>query len=214
MTPYRIILTDDHQIVIDGLKAILSAHPDYDIIATANNGKAAIQLVDSLRPDLLLLDIDMPVMNGLVAAQAIKEQFPATKIVILSLHHESSIIRKLIQLGIDGYLLKNADSQEMLSAIETVRNGRKYFSGEVTLQLSQSGLVTSDDGSVKMSSLTERELDVLKLLVEGWSSKEIGAQLHISARTVDTHRTNMMKKLEVTNVVGLIRWAIRWGLVE
>ena len=214
MDRFRIILTDDHQIVLDGLKAILSDYPEYEVIAQAKNGKEAIQLTGLLQPDLILLDIDMPIMNGLVAAQEIKSKYPATRIIILSLHQDDSVIRKLIQTGVNGYLLKNADSKEMIAAIEMVRNGRSYFSGEVTLKLSQKKPTIPENGTIKMSGLTDRELEILKTLAEGLSSKEIGKQLHISARTVDTHRTNMMKKLGVTNVVGLLRWAIKWGLVE
>ena len=214
MDTYKILLTDDHQIVLDGLSAILSHYPEYEVIAEANNGKDAIKLVGALKPNLIILDIDMPLMNGLVAAKEIKEQYPETQIIILSLHQETSVIRKLIQMGIDGYLLKNADRDEMIAAIEMVRKGRTYFSGEVTLKLSQKTNVSSESGSLEMSSLTDRELEVLKAIAEGLSSQEIGKQLHISARTVDTHRTNMMKKLGVKKVVGLLRWAIKWGLVE
>ncbi len=211
---YKIILTDDHQIVLDGLTAILSDYPEYKIVAQANNGRDAVKLVGALQPDLIILDIDMPLMNGLLAAKEIKEHYPATRVIILSLHHDGSVIRKLIQIGIDGYLLKNADSKEMISAIEMVRKGRSYFSGEVTLKLSESKPMLSEDGTIKMSSLTDRELEILRAIAEGLSSREIGEALHISARTVDTHRTNMMKKLGVTKVVGLLRWAIKWGLVE
>jgi len=214
METYKIILTDDHQIVLDGLSAILSHYPEYEVIGKANNGKEAIRLVGALRPNLVILDIDMPLMNGLVAAKEIREQYPETQIIILSLHQEASVIRKLIQLGVNGYLLKSADREEMITAIEMLRKGRTYFSGEVTLKLSQRSPGTPDQESVKISSLTDRELEILKAIAEGLSSQEIGKLLHISARTVDTHRTNMMKKLGVNKVVGLLRWAIKWGLVE
>lgn len=214
MEKYKIILTDDHQIVLDGLTSILEDYQEYDIIGQAKNGKEAIHLVGLLKPDLIILDIDMPVMNGLLAAKEIKENHPGTKIIILSLHQDGAVIRKLIQLGIDGYLLKSSDSKEMINAIEIVRSGRSYFSGEVTLKLTQKQITLSDDGTIKMSSLTDREIEILKAIAEGHSSREIGEMLFISARTVDTHRTNMMKKLKVTKVVGLLRWAIKWGLVD
>lgn len=214
MDTFKIILTDDHQIVLDGLSAILSEYPEYEVIGQAGNGMDAIKLVGALKPDLIILDIDMPLMNGLVAAKEIKAKYTDTRIIILSLHQDSSVIRKLIQIGIDGYLLKSADSKEMITAIEMVRKGRPYFSGEVTMKLSQKVINPSNDSSIKMSSLTQRELEILKAIAEGFSSREIGEQLHISARTVDTHRTNMMKKLGVTKVIGLLRWAIKWGLVE
>ncbi len=216
----KILLVDDHQVVIDGLEAFLSPH--FEIVGQANNGRDAIQAVRILQPDLLLMDIDMPVMNGIVAAQQLKKDFPQLKIIILSLHFEKSIIRHLLQIGVNGYLVKNSDKQEVIFALQTVASGKSYFSSAVTLSLhSMEGNSkpsrpnnSPETLSEQLSLLTEREIEILRAIAEGYSSKEIGEKLHISSRTVDTHRNNMMKKLEVNKVVGLIKFAIRCGLVD
>lgn len=212
----KILLVDDHQVVIDGLEAFLSDR--FDIVGQANNGREAIRAARILTPEIILMDIDMPVMNGIVAAQELKKESPEIKIIILSLHFEKSIIRQLLQIGIDAYLVKSSNKEELIHAISTVAMGKNYFSGEVTLALntpnSTKSLHPASTTSELLSLLTEREVEILKEIADGNSSKEIAAKLHISARTVDTHRNNMMKKLEVKKVVGLIKFAIKCGLVE
>lgn len=221
MEKTRIVLIDDHQIVIDGLTSVLEEVEQYEIVGTANNGKDAIQLIRIAEPQLALMDIDMPIMNGISAATELKKNYPQVKIIILSLHNEKAIIQNLIQIGVDGYLLKNSNKDEMLNAIQQVLNGQKYFSSDVTLSLSGMApsssikLTNTDPGNAeKLSSLTERELEILKGIADGMSNREIGEQLFISQRTVDTHRQNIMKKLDVKKVVGLIKFAIKNGLIE
>ncbi len=220
MEKAKILLVDDHQIVLDGISSILSERADWEIIGHANNGKDALQFIKIAQPDLVMMDIDMPIMNGIVAAKESKKTFPDVKIIILSLHSEKSIIQNLIQYGVDGYVLKNSNKQEVLSAVDQVLNGNKYFSADVTMSLS--GLSPShnknqlqhQNESHLLSQLTEREVEILKRVAEGLSNKEIAAELFISHRTVDTHRQNIMKKLNVNKVVGLIKFAIKNGLVE
>ncbi len=221
MEKYSIILVDDHQIVLDGIASVLEGVENYELVGMANNGRDAIQTARVTMPHLVLMDIDMPIMNGITAATQLKRDFPEIKIIILSLHNEKAIIQNLIQIGVDGYLLKNSDKDEMLKAIDTVLQGGRYFSTDVTLSLSGMApsqsvqLKNTDPGNAeKLSSLTERELEVLKGIAEGLTNKEIGQQLFISQRTVDTHRQNIMKKLDVKKVVGLIKFAIKNGLVE
>ena len=219
ITTKKILLVDDHQIVIDGIRSLLEDHKNLEVIGTANNGKEALQQIELLQPDIVMMDIDMPIMNGILAAQKSKQDFPATKIIILSLHYESVIIRKMMESGVDGYLLKNADSSEMINAIQMVANGKKYFSAEVTMSLlskkneqSESNLPTNS--SEKLALISEREIEVLKRIAEGYSSKEIAEELFISHRTVETHRTNIMKKLEIKKLAKLIKFALQAGLVN
>ena len=221
MKKTRIVLIDDHQIVIDGISSVLSDVENYEIVGTANNGRDAIQLVRIAEPELVLMDIDMPIMNGITASKELKKDFPHVKIIILSLHNEKAIIQNLIQIGVDGYLLKNSNKDEVLNAISQVLNGQKYFSSDVTLSLSGLApsnnikLTNTDPGNAKkLSSLTEREVEILKGIADGMSNREIGEQLFISQRTVDTHRQNIMKKLDVKKVVGLIKFAIKNGMVD
>ncbi|MEO0777320.1 MAG: response regulator transcription factor [Bacteroidota bacterium] len=216
-TNTKVLLVDDHQVVLDGLEAFL--HPHFDIVGQAKNGREAIRAVRILQPELVLMDIDMPVMNGMVAAQELRRDFPALKIIMLSLHFEQSIIRHLLQIGVDGYLVKDSDKAEVIFAIQSVAGGKRYFSSAVTIALNSPNdgsavASTNESPSAQLSTLTEREIEVLRAIAEGYSSREIGQRLYISARTVDTHRNNIMKKLGVNKVVGLIKFAILHGLVE
>ena len=215
----KILLIDDHQIVLDGMESLLAEIPDVEVIGRATNGQDGLRYIISLRPDLVLLDLNMPIMNGMVVAKAAKEKMPEVKIIILSLHHEASIIQHLIKTGVDGYLLKNADKTEVLKAIKIVAGGQKYFSSDVTLALTHqlkptAPLTKHTDDSEKLSLLSEREIEVLKAIAEGFTNKEIAEQLYISPRTADAHRANIMKKLGLGKVVGLVKFAMRCGLVE
>ena len=162
------------------------------------------------------MDIDMPVLNGIEATKLIKEKFPHVKVIILSMHNESGLIKTLLKTGADGYVLKNADRSELLEAIKMVSGGKSYFSADVTRSLA---VGDENPGSGfhkenKVADLTTREIEILKLIAEGYSNKEIGDKLFISHRTVDTHRTNLMKKLDVNNVAGIIRFAISNGFIS
>lgn len=219
MSVCRIIITDDHQLILDGLRSIIAGESDLQLLAEANNGQQALFLCESLQPDLVLMDIDMPVMNGLEATTQIKKKFPSVRVMVLTMHDEAALVKRIMEIGADGYMLKNADQEELLSAIRKVAGGEKHYSEKVLNALkegktdsSQFSLRPTD--AVLLSTLTEREVEILRLLAEGLSNKEIGDKIFISHRTVDTHRTNLMKKLDVHNVAGLIRFAIRNGLIS
>ena len=209
MSKHSIVIVDDHQLVLDGLISIVKELPDFEIVGSACNGKEGVDRVKILKPDMVLMDIDMPVMNGLEACRQIKKENPDTKVIVLTMHHEASLIRKVMDIGADGYLLKNADREEFYAAISAVMGGKSFFSSEVTKALldnsSNSQSAFQEGDTLKLSKLTEREIDILKNIAEGLSNKEIGDKLFISHRTVDTHRTNLMKKLEVHNIAGLIK---------
>lgn len=214
----KILIVDDHQLVLDGLISIIKELNGFEIIGSARDGKEGVRLCKTMEPDLILMDIDMPIMNGLEASRQIKSEMPDKKIIILTMHNEASLIKKVMDIGADGYLLKNADREEFSLALKSVSENKSYFSAEVTKALlntttKQSAFAASSD-AVQLSSLTNRELDVLKLIAEGLSNKEIGDQLFISHRTVDTHRTHLMRKLEVHNIAGLIKFAIKNGLIN
>jgi DNA-binding NarL/FixJ family response regulator len=215
----RIIITDDHQLILDGLRSIITGESDLHLLAEANNGQQALALCESLQPDMVMMDIDMPVMNGLEATIQIKKKFPSIRIMVLTMHDEAALIKRIMEVGADGYMLKNSDQQELVSAIRKIAAGEKHFSEKV-LQALKDGKTDSSQFSLRptdavlLSTLTEREVEILRLLAEGLSNKEIGDKIFISHRTVDTHRTNLMKKLDVHNVAGLIRFAIRNGLIS
>ena len=209
----RVLLVDDHQLILDGLKSLLKESDNLVVAGEANNGREAIRLLDILNVDVVLMDIDMPVMNGIDALKEIKRIKPMAKVIILSMHNESGMIRNLLGIGADGYLLKSTSQDELIRAITKVAHGDKYFSADVTLSLLNPSQSTFQSSKQQIEILTIREEEILKLIAEGFSNKEIGARLFISHRTVDTHRTNLMKKLNVVNIAGLISFAIKSGLI-
>ena len=212
MNEIKLLLVDDHQVITDGLKALLDKQPGIRVSATASNGFEALELIKLLEFDLVLMDIDMPGMNGLDATLLIKKMKKPPKVVILSMHSEKGMVEELIANGVDGYLLKNSGKEELINAIKKVMAGDKYFGSEVTLSLLNK---KSPESTIKGNfDLTEREIEILRLVAEGLTNKEIGEKLFISHRTVDTHRTNLMRKLEVNNIAGLISFAIKNKLIE
>tara|TARA_B100000965_G_scaffold405443_1_gene439598 strand:- start:1648 stop:2313 length:666 start_codon:yes stop_codon:yes gene_type:complete len=217
--PYKILIVDDHQLVLDGLSSIIKELDNFEIVAKAQNGKEAIDYFRAIEPDIILMDIDMPIMNGMEAMRRIKSENADQRIIILTMHNESSLIKKVMEIGADGYVLKNADRTEFYNALCAVSEGKSYFSSDVTHSLlnpdkSVAKSFEINPDTIQLSKLTEREVDVLKLIAEGFSNKEIGEKLFISHRTVDTHRTNLMKKLDAHNIAGLIKFAIKNGLLS
>lgn len=210
MKELNILLVDDHQIIIDGLQALVNSVDGMRVIGDANNGKEAVEILKILDVDVVLMDIDMPVMNGLDATKAIKAKPGKTKVIILSMHCESGMVKELIGIGADGYLLKNASKDELIDAITKVAGGQQYFAADVTLSLLNEN--KPQPQSKLALELTKREREILGLIADGFSNKEIGEKLFISHRTVDTHRTNLMKKLDVNNIAGLIGFAIKNGI--
>ncbi len=211
MNKINVLLTDDHQIIIDGLKSLLKNSEEINVSAEANNGREALRILGILSVDVVLMDIDMPVMNGIEALKEIRKQYRDVKVIILSMHNEAGMIKNLIELGANGYLLKSCAQDELIGAITKVASGHSYFSADVTLALLNPTGTSNPDK--KNELLTDRETEILKLIAAGFSNKEIGDQLFISHRTVDTHRTNLMKKLDVNNIAGLISYAIKNGIV-
>lgn len=203
---------------MDGLNQHLSANPKFEVVNTCNNGKDCYDRVLALQPDVVVADIDMPLMNGIELTRKLKLEKPECKVIILTFHNEQSIIKKLVEHKVDGYLLKNSEMSELDRAIEKVYQGQPYFSSDVTLSLLQAQElkpnVQSPDISEKLSELTEREIEVLKGIADGLSNKKIGDRLFISHKTVDSHRSNLMKKLDANNMATLIKFAIKAGLVD
>jgi DNA-binding NarL/FixJ family response regulator len=211
MNKIKVLLTDDHQIIIDGLKSLLKNSDEIVVAAEANNGREALRILELLSIDVVLMDIDMPVLNGIETLKEIRKQFRNVKVIILSMHNEAGMIKSLMDIGANGYLLKSCSQDELIGAIKKVSTGQNYFSTDVTLALLNTSKTSTSEQ--KNELLTDRETEILKLIAAGFSNKEIGDQLFISHRTVDTHRTNLMKKLDVNNIAGLISYAIRNGIV-
>lgn len=210
MEEVKVLVVDDHRIVLDGLCAMLEGAHGFRCIGTMENGQQALDRLKLTRADVVLMDIDMPVMDGIEATTRIKRTMPDVKVISLTHHNERAMVQRLMDCGSDGYLLKNIDRDGLLNAIRKVMNGQKFFSEDVTRKLAEREMVTAASGAP--AELTERETEILRLICEGLSSKQIGEKLFISPRTVDTHRTNLMNKLDIHNVAGLIRFAFQNGI--
>ncbi len=213
----KIAIADDHQIMIDGLKSIIGKEEELELVFEANDGKMLLKLLEKNKLDMIILDIDMPEMNGLEATVAIKKQYPDIKILILSMYQEKALIEKALLNGVDGYVLKNTDQEKLVKAIRDVSLGKKYLSGRIKEILKNDHNVEPKAPLIRnelLNTLTERELEVLKQIAQGYSNKEIGTRLEISHRTVDTHRTNVMQKLNIHNIANLIKVAFENGLIR
>ncbi|HBR97258.1 MAG TPA: DNA-binding response regulator [Gammaproteobacteria bacterium] len=210
-SPVRILLVDDHPLVRDGIASRLDDESWIDIVAQANNGEEALSLAHALNPDVVLMDVAMPVMDGLEAARRFQAELPDCRVLILSMHDDREYISELMQLGAAGYVLKDVESDELIKAIETVHHGSTYFSAGA----SQS-LFTRAQGNPTPphDALTQREKTVLCRVAEGACNKDIARALDISVRTVETHRQNIKNKLDIYTTAGLTRYAIESGLVK
>lgn len=207
MKKHRIVIIDDHQMLIDGLKAILLNYPEIEIVKTYTNGLFLLEELTSLNPDIVLTDISMPAIDGYNLTRQIKEINSTIQVIALSMSGNIADINKMLEVGISGYVLKNAGNEELIEAIEKVANGRMFFSDDVTEEMvKHAQSKTTPD--VAQPILTPRELEILKLIVQEFNNAEIADKLFISERTVETHRKNMIRKFNTKTIVGLIKYAI------
>jgi DNA-binding NarL/FixJ family response regulator len=211
---YKLILADDHEILLDSLERLIKTEHDLTVMAKVNNGKELIDRVEISCPDLCIIDMDMPGMNGMVASEKLLEKYPDLKIVILSMHGDKSIIKKMVRMGVKGYLTKTCDQDEFLFAIRQVLKGKSYFSNELIETVAKEDPITiKPDDLQKISLLSDREKEIVTLICDGLTNKQIADQLFLSSKTIDNHRTSIMKKLEVHNVVELIRFCLKNSLI-
>lgn len=212
MAKTRLALIDDHQIVRDGLKALLSNLSHCDVVAEGGSGEEAIALAERPDIDIFLMDIAMPGISGLDAAVRIREVRADAKIIILSMHATSDYVRRAMQAGASGYMLKNMATNELEEAIRKVAAGMRYLSPDVAGSLDEPANAGESDPA--LDALTDRQKEILRLLAEGMSTRDIASLLTISAKTVETHRSQLMQKLEIYDVPGLVKFAVRHGLVS
>ena len=209
---HRILLVDDHQMFREGLKAVLKSETDFQVIGEAADGKMAVELSRELAPDVVIMDISMPEMNGVEATGIIHAESPDIKIIILSMHTEKRYILGALKAGATGIVAKNSASAELRTAIEAVVSGQTYLSPSVSNVLVQNILESGADTGEKM--LSPRERQILQLIAMGKGAKEIGYELGISNKTVEAHRMQLMNKLDIRNVAELVKYAIREGMIE
>ena len=206
----RVLLADDHAIMRDGLKALLSVSPDISVVAEVGNGRDAVRRTLELKPDVVIMDISMPGLNGVEAARLIRDKCPGTRIVMLSMHSSSEHVFRALQSGATGYLLKESAGAEMETAVRAVCAGRRYLSRSIADL--DPGARPLPDRASPLGSLSPRERHVLQLVVEGHSSSEIANLVHLSPKSVETYRSRLMKKLGVNDVPALVKFAIEHGL--
>lgn len=211
----KIIIADDHQLFIEGIHSLINSMENMEIIHEVNNGQQLIEYLENTKCDLVLMDINMPIIDGIEATKIIKKLYPEIKILMLTMFSSRDYIEKLLRVGADGYLLKNTDASELKEAIESLMRGESYFSKEVTERIME-GLQKKkhDEKNKHLIELTEREIDVLKLIVQEFTTAEIAEKLFISPHTVETHRKNLISKLNVRNIAGLVKYAIENGIAD
>lgn len=212
---YKVVLVDDHKLVTEGFKRIIDSSPNFEVLEIFNDPKQALNSIPALAPDIIIADFEMPNLNGIDLIDSLRQYLPHFKSIILSMHLNSSLLNSIKKQNIQGYLPKSTDEFELLQCLEAIKAGRDFFSQEVldnTLVESNNLKVTTD--KLSTLQLSNRELEILELVVDGNGTKQIAEQLHISPRTVETHRKNIMDKLEVSSVASLVRVAITKGLVN
>ena len=204
----KVIIVDDHKIVLDGIASMLQSEKDIDIVHLVQNGLDLIPKLKEKEVDIVVLDVNMPEISGVELTEIIKNYFPNIKVLILSMYNKMSYIRKLIEKGVDGYVLKNKGKEELLFAIQSLYNGDEYFGAEVNKTLRASYRTKNVHGEVK---LTRREKEILKLIANGDTTPIISEKLHIANSTVETHRRNLIEKTGVRNSKGLVKYAFEHG---
>jgi DNA-binding NarL/FixJ family response regulator len=211
----RLIIAEDHTILREGLKSLLSSNPGLEIVGEAVDGRDAIAAVDRHAPDLLLIDLSMPRMNGMEAIAEVSKRYPQTKILVLTVHKTEEYILAAMQAGANGYVLKDATHGELLTAINTVLSDKVYLSPDISGKIIEGYLLgkKSDNQPSTWDSITQREREILKMVAEGYRNKEIADFLCISIRTVDKHRTNLMRKLDLHTVSAITLFAMEKGLI-
>lgn len=209
----RVLLADDHRIFRDGLRSLLAAHESVDVVGEADNGLDALARCQELAPDVVVLDISMPGLNGIEVCRRLQQELPATRVIILSMHSDRRFVQEALRAGARGYVLKDAGFAELAAGVLAVAEGRLHLGADIGDQVLQDYLQrVGDDQAGAFSVLSAREREVLQMLAEGLSTKEIAARLTLSAKTVESHRKAVMDKLEIRSVAELTRYAIREGL--
>jgi DNA-binding NarL/FixJ family response regulator len=217
MKRITVMLAEDHMIVREGFRKMLDLETDLEIVGEAKDGRHAVALVQKLRPDVVLMDIAMPLLNGLEAARQILKAVPATRILILSAHNDDAYVQKAIESGARGFLLKQTSSHEVCRAIRQIHQGKTFFSPSVSTRLHRLNPPSPSRAgrpNKKAARLTSREMEVLQLIAEGGANKQIASELGIGLKTVEKHREHLMQKLDIHDTAGLTRYAIGAGIIE
>jgi DNA-binding NarL/FixJ family response regulator len=216
MKKITVLLAEDHQVVREGFRSLLEHENDIEVIGEAETGRQAVQLTRKLRPAVVVMDIAMPLLNGLEATRQIRKDFPGTKVLILSAHSDDAYVEQVSVLGAAGFLLKQTSSDNLATAIREVEKGNTFFSPSISKRVRDRSRKSADrgDSATKGNRLSSREMEVLQLIAEGKPNKQVAAELGVSFKTVDKHRQHLMSKLDIHDIAGLTRYAIAEGIIE
>jgi DNA-binding NarL/FixJ family response regulator len=218
MKPLRILVADDHDLMRRGIKTLLQTHVGWEICGEAQTGREAVSRTEELKPDIVVLDISMPDLNGIEAARRIRKASPETEVLILSLHFSDQLIREIVEAGVRGYIVKSDSDRDLIVAVETLAKHKPFFTPRAT-EVILSNFNNTGGNRVEVPEtvqdrLTSREREIVQLLAEGKSSKEVANSLNISVKTAETHRANIMRKLQLHTVSELVRYAVRNQIIE
>lgn len=218
MNATRILVADDHEVVRRGLQALLEAQPGWKVSGEATDGREAVEKAKQLKPDVVIMDISMPVLNGLEATRQILKVDPHARVLILTMHESDQIVREVLDAGARGYILKSDAGRDLVGAVEALRRSNTFFTSKVAEMVLNGyrgvSAHSEEDDMLSRDRLTPREREVLQLLAEGKSSKEVAVELSMSVSTAETHRTNIMRKLDLHSISDLVRYAVRNNIIE
>ncbi len=216
MAKIRVLLVDDHAIVREGVKMILAKEPDFEVVGEAQDGRQALELVERMKPNVVVMDISMPEMGGIEATQQVKERYAGVNVIALTMHEDESYVFKLLRAGASGYVLKRAAAQDLVQAVRAAAKGEAFLYPSVARKVVEDYLkrVEAGEERERYDGLTEREKEILTHIAEGLSNQQIAQKLYISIKTVQTHRAHILEKLGLHDRTELVRYAIRKGLIE
>ena len=216
MPPLRILLADDHTVVRQGLRKVLEARPEWQVVAEAGDGREAVRLAEETTPDIAILDVAMPLLNGIEAVRQIARKAPGTRVLVLSMHNDEAYVTQMLRAGAAGYLLKDSADVDLLQAVEAVAAGKSFFSPAIARVIADDYVRQLEDrgASDRYELLSEREREIFQLIAEGKTNKEIAALLFLSPSTVDTHRSRIMEKLDVHSAAEIVLYAVRKGVIR
>jgi DNA-binding NarL/FixJ family response regulator len=214
MTPVRILIVDDHAVVRRGVRALLESQPDWEVSAEATTGREAVDLARRLQPDVVIMDLSLPQLNGLDATRQILKESPRTEVLVLTMHHSEELARNVLQAGARGYVLKSDADQNLIAAVESLRQHRPFLTSTVTAFVLDDYIHRTEDDGAGHPVVTPREREIIQLLAEGKSNKEAASALSVSVKTIEAHRANIMRKLRLRSISDLVRYAIRNKIVQ
>jgi DNA-binding NarL/FixJ family response regulator len=214
MTSLHIIIVDDHAVVRRGVRVLLESQPGWEVTGEAATGREAVDLAKRLRPDVVVMDVSLPELNGLDATRQILKDSPRTEVLVLTMHHSEELARNVLQAGARGYVLKSDADQSLIAAVESLRQHKPFLTSTVTEFVLDDYLHRKEEGNASPVAVTPREREIIQLLAEGKSNKETAAALTVSVKTVEAHRANIMRKLRLRSVSDLVRYAIRNKIVQ